>query len=76
MACAVAVVCLFIFLFGWFWLGLWSLPPDRYEHSVEWWNDYALPRVVQALPFAVAGAAIVGWLTFLALGHLASSDRS
>lgn len=76
LACIGGAVALSVVVFIWFWLGLWSIPPDAYRDSWEWWDRYALPRCLQALPVAMPVAILLGWLIYRKLGDLQADVKA
>lgn len=62
-AAGAALLVLWVVVFLWVWLGMWSLPPDRYADAATWWRAFVLPRAARALVVAVPLAALIGWLT-------------
>ena len=70
LACTGGAAALYVIVFGWFWLGLWSVRPDAYRDNWEWWDRYALPRCLQALLVALPASVLIGWLIYRKLGHL------
>ncbi len=64
---AMGLLVLWIVVFIWTWLGMWSLEPDRYPDASAWWRHYALPRAAQALGPALVFGAVTGLLVGRAL---------
>ena len=58
MQVSAGLLVLWIVLFIWTWIGMWSVEPDRYPDASAWWRHYALLRAAQALgPGLVLGVA-------------------
>jgi hypothetical protein len=64
---AAGLLVVWIVVFIWTWVGMWSVQRDRYPDASAWWRHYALARVVQALLPALVLGAVTGILVGTAL---------